>query len=209
MHPARHRRVRYEAGAILIASVALPAALLSQPHPADVEIVGHVLKPDRAEMTADRLSRLELPPGFTIKFFASDLGKPRILAVADDGAVYVTRREPGDIVMLRDSDGDGRADVQRVVVRRPMLHGLTFNGRRAYFVGVTDVFVADVQPNGTIGYVGPRLPNGDAPHHYHLEVFALDRPLPVAPGADRDTILAAMKGHVLAAGEIVGTFRRP
>ena len=25
--------------------------------------------------------------------------------------------------MLKDSDGDGRADVQRVVVRRPMLHG--------------------------------------------------------------------------------------
>lgn len=41
-----------------------------------------------------------------------------------------------DIVMLRDADSDGRADVQRVVGRRSMLHGLAFKDRRAYFVGV-------------------------------------------------------------------------
>ena len=50
-------------------------------------------------------------------------------------------RDPSEILMLSDADGDGRADVQRVAVRRPMLHGLTFDGRRAYFVGVTDEVV--------------------------------------------------------------------
>lgn len=61
---------------------------------------------------------------------------------------------------------------------------------------------------GSVGYFGPRPPVGDPPHHYHFQVFALDRELDVAPGADRDEVLKAMDGHVLAAGEIVGTFQQ-
>ena len=61
---------------------------------------------------------------------------------------------------------------------------------------------------GTIGYVGPRPPVGDPPHHYHFQVFALDTVLDLPPGAERDALLAAMRGHVLAAGEIIGTFQR-
>jgi glucose/arabinose dehydrogenase len=140
-------RVRLVSSVLL--SFAISAAVFSQQRSDDVQIVGHVLKPKRVDMTAQRFSQLKLPPGFSIRTFATGLGKPRILTVSGDGAVYVTRRDPGDIVMLRDTDGDGRADVQRVVVRRPMLHGLAFQGRRAYFVGVTDVFVADVQADGS------------------------------------------------------------
>jgi len=61
---------------------------------------------------------------------------------------------------------------------------------------------------GQIGYVGPRPPAGDPPHHYHFQVFALDTVLPVPPGIDRETMLAAMEGHVVARGEHVGTFQR-
>ncbi len=57
---------------------------------------------------------------------------------------------------------------------------------------------------GGIGYFGPAPPSGV--HHYHLQLFALDQPLNVAPGAKLDALLAAMKGHVLAAGELAGTF---
>jgi Raf kinase inhibitor-like YbhB/YbcL family protein len=62
---------------------------------------------------------------------------------------------------------------------------------------------------GTAGYVGPRPPKGDPPHHYHFQVFALDSMLDLPPGAERDVLLAAMKGHVVAFGETVGTFQRP
>jgi Raf kinase inhibitor-like YbhB/YbcL family protein len=62
---------------------------------------------------------------------------------------------------------------------------------------------------GSVGYFGPRPPEGDPPHHYHFQVFALDKQLDVPPGADRDEVLRAMSGHVLAAGELVGTFQRP
>ena len=59
---------------------------------------------------------------------------------------------------------------------------------------------------GSVGYFGPRPPVGDAPHHYAIQVFALDRPLDILPGSDRDTLLEAMRGHVIGEGRLVGTY---
>ena len=61
---------------------------------------------------------------------------------------------------------------------------------------------------GNVGYFGPRPPVGDPPHHYHFQVFALDRALDVPAGAERDDVLKAMAGHVVAAGELVGTYQQ-
>ncbi len=63
---------------------------------------------------------------------------------------------------------------------------------------------------GSTGYTGPKPPVGDPAHTYHVQVFALDREtLDLDPGARRDAVLAAMKGHVLAVGDLTGTFERP
>ncbi|WP_312486904.1 YbhB/YbcL family Raf kinase inhibitor-like protein [Massilia timonae] len=59
---------------------------------------------------------------------------------------------------------------------------------------------------GAPGYYGPKPPVGEAAHRYHFQVYALDKMLDVPFGADRDQVLAAMKGHVLAKGEIVGRY---
>jgi Raf kinase inhibitor-like YbhB/YbcL family protein len=59
---------------------------------------------------------------------------------------------------------------------------------------------------GSVGWYGPRPPPGDPPHHYHFQVLALDTVLELPPGTDRDRVLAAASGHVLAKGEVVGTF---
>lgn len=61
---------------------------------------------------------------------------------------------------------------------------------------------------GKTGWFGPHPP-GATPHHYHFQVFALDARLILAAGADREALLAAMKGHVLAKGEVVGLFGKP
>lgn len=50
-------------------------------------------------------------------------------------------------------------------------------------------------------YMGPRTPAGPK-HRYHLQVFALDTT--VDPSKSYDELLAAMKGHVLASGEVIG-----
>lgn len=58
-----------------------------------------------------------------------------------------------------------------------------------------------------VGYMGPKPPSGET-HPYHFEVFALDQSLKLAPDkADRDAVVDAMKGHVLAAGEAVANYR--
>jgi Raf kinase inhibitor-like YbhB/YbcL family protein len=66
--------------------------------------------------------------------------------------------------------------------------------------------VQGVNQHGSVGYSGPRPPIGDPPHHYHFQLFALDRPLGVKPGGDREAVLKAMRGHVLARGELVGLY---
>jgi hypothetical protein len=62
-------------------------------------------------------------------------------------------------------------------------------------------------PKG-IGYRGPAPPKGHGLHHYHFRLYALDAPLALEPGADKSTLLAAMKGHILAEDELVGTYER-
>jgi glucose/arabinose dehydrogenase len=107
----------------------------------------------KVDATPERIAGLKVPSGYKVSVFAEGLGKPRMIAVSADGTVYVTRRDPGDIVMLRDTNHDGRADERRIAVRRPQLHGLTIIGTRAYFVGVTDVFAADVAADGTFANI--------------------------------------------------------
>jgi Raf kinase inhibitor-like YbhB/YbcL family protein len=58
-----------------------------------------------------------------------------------------------------------------------------------------------------IGYNGPCPPPGK-PHRYFFHLYALDAKLALAPGATRQELDAAMKGHVLGQAEYMGTFRR-
>jgi Raf kinase inhibitor-like YbhB/YbcL family protein len=60
----------------------------------------------------------------------------------------------------------------------------------------------------TTGYRGPAPPPGHGRHHYHFQVYALDAELNIAPGLDKRQLLKAMQGHVLATGELVGTYQR-
>ena len=60
----------------------------------------------------------------------------------------------------------------------------------------------------SVGYFGPR-PHGSRPHHYHFQLFALDAPLDLPGGADREALLAAMNGHVVGKGDLVGLFAEP
>lgn len=61
---------------------------------------------------------------------------------------------------------------------------------------------------GKIGYGGPEPPHGHGVHHYHFKVYALDTKLDLQPGLEKDELLAAIQGHVLAEGELIGTYER-
>lgn len=57
-------------------------------------------------------------------------------------------------------------------------------------------------------YLGPGAPPGPRYHHYVFELFALDTALDLADTADRDELLAAIDGKILAKAAYVGRFRR-
>jgi Raf kinase inhibitor-like YbhB/YbcL family protein len=59
---------------------------------------------------------------------------------------------------------------------------------------------------GKPDYKGPCPPPGT--HRYSFKVFALDRELDLRGGAKRSQLDAAMKGHVVAQGELVGRYAR-
>jgi hypothetical protein len=60
---------------------------------------------------------------------------------------------------------------------------------------------------GNIGYGGPCPPPG-SPHHYVFTLYALDAKLNLARGATRAQVESAMRGHILARGELVGLYQR-
>ncbi len=58
-----------------------------------------------------------------------------------------------------------------------------------------------------LGYGGPCPPRGPA-HRYFFRVYALDTRLELREGATRKQVDAAMEGHVLAEGVLIGTYAR-
>ena len=61
---------------------------------------------------------------------------------------------------------------------------------------------------GRTGYFGPRPPANGQLHAYHFRVYALDADLALAPGLNAEELRAAMDGHVLASGMLMGHYER-
>lgn len=60
---------------------------------------------------------------------------------------------------------------------------------------------------GKIGYGGPCPPPGP-PHRYRFILYALDKPLNLMAGVSKKQVLDAMEGHILARGQLIGTYQR-
>jgi len=59
---------------------------------------------------------------------------------------------------------------------------------------------------GQIGYLGPCPPSGT--HRYYFYLYALDTELKLQPGAGKDELEKAMKGHVLGKTELMGKYKK-
>lgn len=58
------------------------------------------------------------------------------------------------------------------------------------------------------GFAPAAPPRGHGTHRYHFQIFAIDELLDCEDGAGRTALLHAMRGHVVAWGETVGTYER-
>lgn len=114
----------------------------------EFRIEGNINKPTQL---APDPAKLRVPDGYRVDVVASDLGNARMLAVAADGTVYVTRRSEADVLMLKDADRDGRYEVRRTVASRPDMHGITLDGSTAYLMTASEIFTAPILADGSFG----------------------------------------------------------
>ena len=84
-------------------------------------------------------------------------------------------------------------------------------------VSATGITTADIAagkytpgrgPGDFVGYRAPCPPSGDAPHHYIVQLLALDAPPTLPAGLDHDGVVAAIKGHILGATSTIMRFQR-
>ncbi len=111
-------------------------------------------------------ANLRVPAGFKVNPFAEDLKRPRWMAIAPNGDVFLTEYKSDEIIVLRDSDDDGTADVRSVYLsglHHP--HGLAFHGGYLYIGETTQIrrvrykngaletseLVETVTPKGSLG----------------------------------------------------------
>lgn len=112
----------------------------------------NIWKPNKVEPTPERMRAIKAPSGFSVTPFATGLKNVRIIAVAPNGDVYVSRRDQGDVLLLKDANGDGRADGAPVTVaNRAGAHGLAIRDNKLYLITAKELFVADIQSDGRLG----------------------------------------------------------
>lgn len=67
--------------------------------------------------------------------------------------------------------------------------------------------VQGANSSGRSGYTGPCPPAGKA-HRYIFTLFAVDQVLTLEAVPNKAGLLAALEGHILASGKLVGTYQR-
>lgn len=60
---------------------------------------------------------------------------------------------------------------------------------------------------GRVGYGGPCPPPGK-PHRYFFKLYSLDKKIALPPRATKPQILEAVKNHILAEAQLMGTYQR-
>ena len=142
--------------------LAISAAYAQQGDGTQFSTTINIWKPNKVEPTPERMRAIKAPSGFTVTPFATGLKNARIIAVAPNGDVYLSRRDQGDVLLLKDANGDGRADGAPVTVaNRAGAHGLAIRDNKLYLITAKELFVADIQPDGRLGEL--KMLIGDLP----------------------------------------------
>lgn len=86
------------------------------------------------------------------------------------------------------------------------LEGLPSSIRPETRVEAYGGMIQGLNTRGKPGYMGPRPPPGDGPHHYHFQLFALDTRLDLPPNAPFEELVQVLKAHTIAACDMVGLY---
>jgi hypothetical protein len=150
---------------------------------------------------------------------AREEGEMRLTSSAFEAGEPIPRRftcDGRDISPpLRIHDIPAGTEALTLVMDDPDAPGGTWDHWLAYDIPVASEIAEGAASLGTsgrnswgrLGYGGPCPPRGT--HRYVFTVYALDRALGLAQGADKSALLKAMKGHVLDEARLMGRYARP
>ena len=171
--------------AALLLSVSLfPAAAWAQQEGVLHTVEANVFRPAHQPLTDDLLARLRVPDGFEVSVFARDLGNARMMAVSENGTVYVTRPEQKDVIALTEDNPEPRV----IASDLDGIHGIAIRDGRIFLATVHDILAADLNDDGTIGELEKLvddLPDGGQ-HGRRTLAFAPDGALHINVGSSCD-----------------------
>ncbi len=138
---------------------------------------------------------LQVPAGFRTNLFADGLQAPRWLAVAGNGDVFVSEPMEGRVMLLRDADGDGRAEyINTYLKRRGRPHGLALHDGNLYVANIMGVWAYPYSPSAV-------APTGEALAVTRAGAFGVlgghwTRNLVFSPDGDRFFVAIGSYGNI-------------
>ena len=146
----------------ILLRVVLPAGLITAAAAVSTEPVrssgqaGRQCAPGNAGLT--------LPAGFCAQLVADSLGRPRHMAVAPNGDLLAARRN-GGVLILRDTTGDGQADIVETFFSGPNGSGIALASDAVYFAANDRILrlpwkPGELRPSGPEEVVATGLPTG-------------------------------------------------
>jgi glucose/arabinose dehydrogenase len=135
-----------------------------------------------------QLSKLKLPEGFSISFFATDVNNARSLALGDNGTVFVGNRKGKNVYALVDADSDGVAEKKYTVAEgMNSPNGVAFHDGALYIAEIDKVYRIDNIESTLENPAKPVLINDSFPseehHGWKYIAFGPDGKLYVPVGA--------------------------
>ncbi|TCU09650.1 PQQ-dependent sugar dehydrogenase [Rhizobium sullae] len=170
--------------ALLVGIALFPTVVCAQQEGVLHKVETNVFRPKHEPFNEDVLKRLKVPEGFEVSVFARELGNARMMAVAEDGTVYVTRPEEKDVIAIK--EGDPKPHM--VASDHDGIHGIAIRDGRIFLATVHAVMVADLNEDGTIGKletIVDDLPDGGQ-HGRRTLAFAPDGALHINVGSSCD-----------------------
>lgn len=152
------------ASALIFALLAVPTFAQLPPGDGPVSVTVNVTEPSPIRFDESMVQKLKVPSGFRISVFAKDMANVRWLQPMPNGDVYASRRDQGDVLLLRDANRDGMVDAsERKIVAQNLkfAHGLAHRNGQLYITSDKKVLVADIQSDGTLST--PRVIIDDLP----------------------------------------------
>lgn len=144
------------------------------------------------------LADIKLRPGFSISYYAENVPGARSLTLGEEGTVFVGSMHAGNVYVLPDENGDGRADQVIVIasqMNRP--NGVTFRDGSLYVAEINRVLRYDRIIENLHNPPDPVVVNDDFPtdvhHGWKFIAFGPDDKLYVPVGAPCNVCLKENK----------------